>query len=114
MVNLTKYTKEAIVKMVQYKKDKSTLKTTPANMRMSKKALVDLWSNRLTEVDIKKHKPRTQGRAGRPPNPKPISRTTISTQTTTTENKKKRTKTSKKAPNNQKGQKAITTFFTKK
>lgn len=119
MVTLDKYTKQGIVKTAQYKKDKIALMNTPANMRMSKNALVDKWKGKITDSDLKKVNPPQMGRAGRPPAPKPVKKATTSTQTkatgtgTTRKAPQKTTKkTTKKTTETQtKNQPKITAFF---
>jgi hypothetical protein len=114
---IDKYTKQGIVRIAQHIKDKLTIARTPANMRMSKKALVELWKGKISESDIRAINPPTKGRSGRPPNPKPKSNTTTSTQTTVTTaklqaQKKKATKKQPKSKSTTK-QPKITKFFKK-
>lgn len=112
---IEKYTKQGIVKLAQHLKGKNTIARTPANMRMTKKALVELWKGKISESDIRAINPPTKGRSGRPPNPKPKSSTTTSTQTTVTTaklqgQKKKTTKKQAKSKSTTK-QPKITKYF---
>lgn len=115
MVNLAQYTKAIIVKLAQYKKNQIKLSKTPANMRMSKGALITKWADKITPQEIKRLNPPSLGRAGRPPNPKPAKKATTSTQTKSTRGTQRKTtkKTTKKATTSTQSanQLKITRFF---